>query len=133
MLIPLQIGGIVINLWGVFTLISFGLIMGWIKKTPKIGWYYSSAISSWINNLFLFIGIALDFELVQKYPEPSFISLGVIAVFCIICITSLYFIKENHLKYRGFFGKFYKTLPWLGLTLYSILEIVSLVIVPLTS
>lgn len=132
MLIPLKIGGIVINLWGVFTLISFAIILSRVKKTKGIGFYYASAISSWINNLFLFVGIALDFGLVQKYPQPSFITLAVIAIFCIICIVLIYHIKDNHLKYSKPSGKIYKAIPWIGLTLYSILEIVSLVIVPLT-
>jgi hypothetical protein len=130
MLIPLHLGELTLNLWGVFTLISFWFIMHWVKKTKGVGKHYSSSISAWVNNIFLSLGLLLDFNLVQKYPNPSIISFAVITVFCTICVVAIYSIKDNHLKYKGFFGKFYKGIPLIGLGLYIVLEAISLIIVP---
>lgn len=130
MLISLRIGDIIINLYAVFTLI-FCIFLGYfVKKTPKIGIYYSSAISSWVGLLLLFIGFGLDFKLVQNFPTASFILLAIIAVLCITCIIIINYVKHNHLKYSGAKGKIYKTIPWLGITLFSIFEVLSAIIIP---
>ena len=130
MLIPLKIGNLVINVWGVATLIIFFIIMYYVKKSPKIGGYYSSAISAWVNNILLFVGLSFDFNLIQKYPTHSFVALFIVAILCIICLVMVYYIKDHHLSYGGFFGGLYKAIPWIGIGLYSILELISLIVVP---
>lgn len=130
MLIPLKLGEITINLWGALCLIIFFSVMLYVKRSPKIGIYYSSAISAWIGNILVFVGLAFDFNLIQKFPIPSFVALFIVAMLCIFCIVMVYHIKDHHLDYGKFFGKLYKAIPWVGLVLYSILEITSLIIVP---